>query len=245
MNDRYRLACDELHHRGCDIVRETFENEVRTKAVAVISTHFNELQRLAVADTNVFSTYYRRVEAGLVIPEGDQWSVLRAVAEEAMFPGYKDHIRFATLSLDGVGVKNYGNGECALTLRTSKVSHRASLFEDNNVVFTVYQQRATMADACNLPKGYRSCWDDREKLCVAKLAGVLQPHHVLSDFPKLLIQQGRTTRDDRFVEVHIWGPLTIRAVERVRVFRCGSRLPKAILCDVKRLLKKYNVEMET
>ena len=94
----------------------------------VISTSFNEVERIAQADTNVFSTFYQRVKAGLQIPSGGKWDVLRGVAEHALFPGYKDHIRFGAFSLDGDGVWNYG--ECAVTLKDRMVTHRTTLFEE-------------------------------------------------------------------------------------------------------------------
>ncbi len=62
------------------------------------------------------------------------------------------------------------------------VTHRTTLFEDHNVVFTVYEQKTTMADAENLEKGHRAVWDEREKLCVAKLAPKLNAGLNQADF---------------------------------------------------------------
>jgi hypothetical protein len=36
-----------------------------------------------------------------------------------------------------------------------------------------------------------------------------------SQYPGLLLHQGLTSKEDSFVEVHIWGPMTIRTVEQV------------------------------
>lgn len=105
LDRRYRQACDNLTATNCDAVREELEKKIRTDAKAVISTNFNELERLAQADTNVFSTYYKRVQAGLQIPKGGKWDVLRGVAEHALFPGYKDHIRFGAPIFGWCGCK--------------------------------------------------------------------------------------------------------------------------------------------
>jgi hypothetical protein len=242
LDDRYRQNCNEVKKRGCDAVRQDFENAIQTKTVPVISTSFNELERLAAADTNVFSTYHQRVKAGTVIPKGDKWDVLRGVAEHALFPGYKDSIRFGALSLDGEGVHNYG--ECYITLKLRMVKHRTSLYTDNNVVFTVYEQKAAMADAENLERGHRATWDERHKLCIAKLGSGLDAKLAPGDFAKLLLQQGRTTKDDRFVELHIWGPITIRSVQSVRVRQRHNRPRKVQLRDVQRLLATYNIVLE-
>ena len=209
----------------------------------MISTNFNELERIARSDTQVFPTFYQRVRAGLQIPNGGKWDVLRGVAEHAAFPGYKEHIRFGVLSLDGSGVRNYG--ECSMVMKDKMVAHRTSLFEDNNVIFTVYEQKTTMADAVNLKPGYRATWDEREKLCVAKFHRHLIPTLKVTDFSALLLTQGATSADDRFVELHIWGSLTIRSVERVRIHRQRRRPLKAAIEDVKRLLARYRVALET
>jgi hypothetical protein len=239
---RYGQACADLAHGGFDAIRQDFETAVRTSAEAVVCTHFDELVYLASEDTKVLPTYYQRVQAGIIIPKGEIWDILRGGVESAVLAGYKENIRFGALSLDGDGVKNYG--ECSMVLKTGMICHRASLYEDNNVVFTVYTQALPMADAVDLPKGYRAIWDDREKLCVAKLAPKIESGTTVSDFPRILLESGRTTMDDRFVEVHIWGPLTVRSIERVRVFRKGNRPAKVTLRDVERLLKPYNVKLE-
>ncbi len=242
LDDRYCQACNDLSRRGCDAVRQSFETEICLKAVPVISTSFNEFVRIAAADTNPFSTYYQRVKAETLIPNGEKWNVLRNVAEDALFPGYKDKIRFGVLSLDGDGVYNYG--ECSITLKLHMLTHRTSLFTDNNVVFTIYAQKSAMADAENLERGHRATWDERHKLCVAKLGPQMDANLAPGDFATLLLQQGRTTEDDRFVELHIWGPVTVRSVQSVRVRRLRNRPLQAQLRDTQRLLTRYNIVLE-
>lgn len=141
----------------------------------------------------------------------------------------------------GIGVSNYG--PCSITLKTDMVSHRASLFEDNNVVFTVYEQKASMADAENLEQGHRATWSERQRLCVAKLAPKLHAGLAAKSFPGILLEQGKTTQDDHFVEVHVWGPLTIRSVDRIRVLRRGNRPRKVVLKDLQSELNKYKIPL--
>jgi hypothetical protein len=86
---RYGQACAILSTKNCDAVLQQFETEIRSRAKIIISMSFNELERLAQADTNVFPTYHQRVQAGVQIPKGDVWDVLRDVVEHAVFPGYK------------------------------------------------------------------------------------------------------------------------------------------------------------
>jgi hypothetical protein len=131
-----------------------------------------------------------------------------------------------------------------MEMKAEMVTHRTTLFEDNNVVFTVYEQTTTMAQAEHLPRGYRAVWEEREKLCVAKLAPRLHSGLKAADFSVLLLEQGATSRDDRIVELHIWGSLTIRSVQHVRILRERSRPLKAAIKDLQRLLKQYNVDVD-
>ena len=131
-----------------------------------------------------------------------------------------------------------------MELSNPKVAHRTTLFEDNNVVFTVYKQSASMADAGELEPGHRATWDRRNRLCVAKLAKRLTSGLHSSHFADFVLEQGPTARDDRFVELHIWGSLTIRSVARVRIHRKRRRPLKAAIADVRRLLKDYHVALE-
>ena len=110
-----------------------------------------------------------------------------------------------------------------ITLKLHMLAHRTSLFIDNNVVFTVYEQKAAMADAENLGKRTpRRTWDQRHKLCVAKLGPELNSSHVPGDFARLSAEaRGYDAEDDCFVELHIWGPISIRSVQIVRVWRRG------------------------
>ena len=96
---------------GFDKILAKFESAV-SKARPVICRPLLEMQRLATSDNEIYATYYQLLAAGVRLPKGDKWDVLRAVADDALFPGYKDVLRFGALSLDGFGCLGYG--ECHL-----------------------------------------------------------------------------------------------------------------------------------
>ena len=108
----------------------------------------------------------------------------------------------------------------------------------------MYERQATMADAENLERGYRAVWQDRQKLCVAKLAPGLHPGMTAGHFSTLVLEQGMSTREDRCLGLYVWGSLTIRSVERVRIRRQRTRPLKAAIRDIERLLLQYNVKVE-
>ncbi|MCY3000043.1 MAG: hypothetical protein NT168_18260 [Planctomycetota bacterium] len=61
----------------------------------------------------------------------------------------------------------------------------------------------------------------------------------------ILIDQGATTADDRFIELHIFGPMTVLTIEKVRVTpkNVGNRrMPKkAEVASLRAALKQNKV----
>jgi len=139
---------------------------------AVIARPRGELERLASSDNQIYATYYQLIDANARVPDDDKWDALRRVTDEALFPGQKEKIRFAALTLDAVGVLNYG--ACQMTLRTPMIAHRASVLEENSVVF-MEKRQVKLTDAPAAAMGFRAPWDDRAKVCVAKLADEITP----------------------------------------------------------------------
>ena len=155
------------------------------------------------------------------IPAGDPWDILRSVADTALFgERVKPEIRFAALTLDGEGLTNYGN--CSIVLKEEMIAHRASVFHENSVLFMKHQN-IRIEDVPNLPRGFRASWSERHRVCVAKLASQLSANTLATEFPQLLLKPG-TPETDEFVEVHVFGTLTVRSFERV-IVRPKKRQP--------------------
>jgi hypothetical protein len=202
---RYRAALRDASSRGAQADVGKFETAT-ANSKAVIARPLRELDRLAASDKELFPTFYRLLGEEVRLPHGNQWDRARRIADEALFPGYKEEIRFAALSLDGAGLSSYG--DCSFVLRDDMIAHRASVFEENS---TVFMKR----HAYEPPAGHRAAWGERGKLCVAKLAGRIRPGMPEAQFPGILLRTGTTSAEDDFVEVHIWGPMSLRAVERI------------------------------
>lgn len=209
---RYEIAVEAAELRGATDVMRAFESAARASK-AVIARPLAEAERLASSDRALYSTYYRLIEAEVLLPSGEKWDSMRQIADTILFSLNAKHIRFAALSMDESAPASYG--ECCLVLREDRIAHRASLFEDNSAIFIADQRY-------NLEPGFRATWEERAMLCVAKLAERLQVDTPSSQFPRVLMEPGATSAEDRFVEVHIWGTLTRRSLEKVRV-AAGSR----------------------
>jgi hypothetical protein len=242
LDGRYQDTRRAIDARGCAGVADAFMEKVDA-STAVITRPLGDVERLARNDHEVYSTYYKQIEAEIRLPDDSKWDPLRRIAEEALFPGYKENIRFAALTLEDRGLPSYG--DCFFTLRSPMIAHRSSVFETNNVLF-MKQRNLSLGEMADLPLGYRANWKDRAKLCIAKLGARLDQNMKDPDFSALLMCTGSSTNDDDFVEVHIFGPITIRSIRKIvltkpdvgRVARAKRR------AWGEKLLKRYGVVLE-
>jgi hypothetical protein len=238
---RYESAIADAGARGCKTNVDEFEAAVSISR-AVIARPLIEADRLATGAHELYATFYELVDSGIRLPFGGKWDLLRRIADDAMFLNYERRIRFAALTLDSVGLSNYG--ECSLILRDDMIRHRASVFEENSVLFVKSHLDLRADDPTRLPRGYRANWRDRPKLCVSKLAARLDRDSRSESYAGILLRQGKSSEEDEFVEVHIWGPLTIRSIERVVVRKEGRNPSRAILGALRQRLERFGIELE-
>lgn len=236
---RYQAAKSEAVTRKADASLQNFENAI-ADSKAVIARSESEVLRLANSNRQLYGTYYQLVDAGVRLPDGDEWSVLRELADTVLFPGYKKEMRFAALTLDGGGLSNYGS--CSIVLRNEMISHRASVFEKNSAL-VVERHDIKIARKPELPKGHRATWDERAKLCIAKLSQKIDSTTRSDEYSGLLLKQGVTSEDDEFIEVHIWGPMTALTMEQVIVTDPNPRHRATIVKAIKAKLAKHNVQV--
>lgn len=239
LNQRYEQALKEADKRSCGARIEEFE-AILNQSKAVIAKNLNIIEPIASSDSAAYSTYYKLLDADVRLPSGDKWDVLRRVADTALFHEQYKNIRFAALTLDNKGLSNYG--DCYMILKDDMIAHRASVFEENSILFMEHHD-ILVAETHNLPKGYKATWDERTKLCIAKLSGKIDKNTPKDDFPGILLKQGNTSADDEFVEVHIWGPITIRAVERIEFLGPKNKYKRARINDIKRKLQRYQLQV--
>jgi len=217
---RYQNAANNADIRGARQSLEGFETAVE-KSKAVIARPLWELLRLASSESQIYATYYQLLEGGVRSPAGDKWDVFRPALDAVVFPSYCKHIRYAALSLDGRGSTHYG--DCFLIPRDDMIAHRASVLEENALIWASrYTDLGSLDKSPELPKGYRATWNGRARLAVAKLGSEILAGTLPNEHARILLKQGTKSEDDEFIEVHIFGPLTIRTLEEVLVHRQPS-----------------------
>jgi hypothetical protein len=236
----YAKAVKWAADHAVEDVARAFESRVAASH-AVINRPAGEVERLATSDRELYATYYQLTDAEIRIPPGDKWDRLRRITDELLFTGYRNGIRFAALSLDGRGLSSYGL--CTLVLREEMIAHRATVFVENSVLW-MKRHLVRIANDEALPEGYRALWDARSQLSVVKLCERLRPCMDPDSFPGLLLRNGPSSVEDEFVEVHVYGPITVRTVGKV-VVQKPTEL--SILVKVEALgemLTKYGVPLE-
>lgn len=234
LDRRYRAALKDATDRGAEVVFREFEAAARTSK-AVIARPLRDIDRLASSDKELYATYYGLTRAEVRLRFGDKWDRVRGIADEVLFPGYKEHIRFAALTLDGTGLSDFG--DCYLVLKEDMIGHRASAFEENSASF-LERHRYTE------PEGARSTWEERSKLCTAKNAGDLRSGMPDSEFASVLLRQKTATEESRFVEVHIYGPMSVRSVEKVILKKEAGSSKESFRLELLDRLAKVGVPLE-
>jgi len=107
LESRYKQALQDAKSRGCENKLQEFE-DAAGRSKTVIARNMEQTKTLATSDKRLYATFYQLAET-VKIPEPNKWNHIRRVADEAMFPGYKEEVRFGALTLDGLGLSNYGD----------------------------------------------------------------------------------------------------------------------------------------
>jgi len=180
------------------------------KTCAVINVDLGFLYAFITNDKALYSTYTLQVRGNVRIPAEPKDDRHRMGIEGMLFGSYGEKIRYAALSLDGRGVVSYG--PYAMQLSDVAIAERATLLEENSYDFV---ETYAMRPGDPIPPGYRSTWQDRHKLAVAKIAERIFETTLPDDHPALLLSSEGNYEDDDFIEVHIYGPFNPRAIAAV------------------------------
>jgi hypothetical protein len=239
LEKRYDAAKADAATRGADLNLKDFETAL-AGSVAVIARPDTVIHRLVNNTRQLYGSYYQEIEAELRLPDDDEWSTVRELADSLLFTGFRQHIRFAALSLDGKGPSHFG--PCSFALRETMIADRTSVLEENSVTF-MERHNIKLSRSAEVPKGYRAPWASRARVCVAKLAAHIDSTTDTNEYSGLLLKQGSSAEDNEFVEVHIYGPITILTIARVTVTIPKKSQKATVVRALKSKLAKYGVSV--
>jgi hypothetical protein len=219
-----------------DVLRR-FQSAVK-ESKAVLCRSLSQTLKMVSTDNDLYASFYGEVEAEARRPEETLIEDDRLIADNLLFPHYHQHIRFASLSLNYQGVRHYG--PCSITLSDVAIAHRSTVFEKNSLEFC---RELKLGAGAGVPPGYRATWRDRDKLAAAKLQARIEPDDIDVTFPRRLLRDMPDTSPPDFIEVHIYGPLQRRGIERV-VVSCGeTRAEEALVLEIERRVTDVGAEV--
>jgi len=238
LRERVANAIVSARARGCQQVLLQFRECVEHSR-AIMCRSLSVVQRIVASDSAMYATFYQEVDAGIRLPEDNRWDRGRGSVDQALFPHYARNIVSAALTVDGRGLTGYG--PYAIVLRDEMIQHRASVFEENPFSFMT---RHKVVTGDPLPPGFRAVWTARDQLAMAKLHSRLDASTAPCDFAHILLTSGATPEQDDFIEVHIFGPIHRRAIERV-VGPKPRRNERALVASLRAKLRDVGADLET
>jgi hypothetical protein len=188
--------------------------ELEKFALALNSSHvvmvrsLADLQTIVQHEHRLYVSFFRQVSSGARIAATDRWNELRKAPEPTVNPVFYEDIVFGALSLNGLGLDEYGGYH--ITLRNLAIAHRTTFFEENPFTFC---DRHKVVAGQYAPCGYRATWDARADLAVAKLHERIGPNTSMTQYPEVLCEKGGGTDAD-CIEAHIYLITQPRARER-------------------------------
>jgi hypothetical protein len=203
------LAAHKVSDEATAVVTEVAGNaEITMRRQAV------HVGLMLMAET--LPTHLKLFELGLrAYRYDDMWEPWRVKAGADIHRGYESQIHFAALTPHGMSApERYG--EYDLAFRDDMISHRTTFFHENSARW--WYRNVASAPQSPIPKGFRSLWEDRTKLTIAKLADRLSPKPDAGIVASLILDPDAPEGGD-FVEAHICGRISLRSFKRIKVNR--------------------------
>jgi hypothetical protein len=193
-----------------------------------------------VKDENVlYVSFQRQRRGGTRIPASNKWDRGRTAVEATIHPNYEEEINYAALSLNEAGVLAWGAYQ--VLLKDKLIESRTTFLEENPFLLC---ERHTVVAGQAPPHGYRSTWNSRHKLAMAKLHDRLNDRTTRTDYPAILLRQGSSTGDADFIEAHIYGEMHRSIIEKVKGPRPKSGADRVLWRSIERALKALGVALE-
>ena len=237
---RCRAVKKQAKQNGSRAALAKFEKAMHGTG-AVMNLQLEDINYFFSKDRNLYSTYALQVKGQIRKPADLEDDRKRLTVEAYLFGNYAQEIRYAALSLDGAGVKSYG--DYALKLKDIAIRDRASLLEENSFFFAEKlpaNHNLTLLDP--IPRGCRAAWKGRRKLAVAKLGRKITAATDEKEFAKILLQSEGNRQTDDFIEVFIYGSFDRNAVESIRgSSKSTSKFKRASLVRIKGIAAKAGI----
>lgn len=240
-NRHYKACLDKAVAQNKERRFHTYQDAVSNSSV-LYCRPFEDFCRVAFSDEEIFATYYQRAGSGIRISTNDGWDKKREVADVVLFGWHNaQFIRFAALTLsESSKINTYG--DCAMILDEEMIAHRSTVIIKNSAVY-ISEILDVLGPKYVIPHGSRALWADRGKLAAIK--AIDDPRFESLSFEELLLNLSKRAGKEEFVEVHIWGDVTIKTVRKVTVSKWKNFRPtKGKLAAIREKLTVLNIDFK-
>jgi hypothetical protein len=117
---------------GFSSVFDAFRREV-ARSNAVFCRSVSQIKEVVSSDNQLYVSFYQMVGMGSRRPEETTIERERLLADDLLFPFYREQICFAALSLNAQGASSWGN--CSVQLRADHISGSSDGFRSELPLF--------------------------------------------------------------------------------------------------------------
>lgn len=214
LEKRYKNALQRAKQNGNLKKVKEFETLIKSSAKAVVNLDIGVLEGIINGSMRYINTYKLRKIRTLTKHPDD--SGRRFMVDGFLFHDFGKSMAFAALSLNGKGIRPYGN--CTITLKEGMIAYRASLLENDSFQFFEKLEKKGAKIERKYLNGYIATWEDKHKLAVAKLADEITLDDTPETFAKLLLNDEGSMEEAKFIEIHVFGFFNKAAIESFSYF---------------------------
>lgn len=214
---RYKDALANADKRGLSKEFAALVLAVNSNSHVVVAMPLLYARTFLIDPRTLYGSYEGLMGAGIRLPAPFINDSDRHAVSGKLFASYASDIRYGVLSLDAVGLSNYGL--VFVRLRDVAIEQRVSFLHENSYLFMDALQVPVRG---TLPHGFRCNWQNRDKLVAAKIEPILLPGSTETDWARQLVAQGANREEDRCVEAHIFGTFNAESVASIEFAGPGS-----------------------
>ena len=233
--DRFDLEMASIKIRKIDDVASEFIEAVN-KANVVIARSMLDLIPMIQNSNKLFATFHNQVASNARLAENNEFDPKRETIESLLHPFYYKNIHYAALSLDCVGIKDYG--DVHIKFHNKFIQNRTSFFEENPFNF-VKKHNLLVGDS--VPPGFRSTWEEKGKLALCKYHANLYVGMESKQFKDVLV----VNKDNPdFIEAHIYGNIHVACIDKITMFSDAEQTSTLLFNANKKKFKDLDIKIE-
>jgi len=210
LQKRYDDAKDYLTIHGLNNILNSFESFFNNNAKAILHISLSVLNSW-VTKTGVYASYHRALEQGWRSIAENIFDRKRTAVDSFLYGTHGRDMIFAAITLTEEGLSSYE--DCGIILNEASIKARATTLEENSFKF-VETHKVNFVNV-DIPLGYRSRWDNKLQLAVAKVHKNFTAASTESDFSSFILKNSGDRDLDDFIEVFIFNELTFLAINKV------------------------------